>query len=251
MRIQTLAISAALFLTAAVGFQNPVHAQATPDVVVTATTANNAKVIQSYKENDYNMYVAATGETSNDALHIRFNKERNAYLSGNTPIEPATVTPVTSNNKVIQSYKENDYNMYVAATGETSNDALHIRFNKERNAYLGGTPVQPNTETPATSTDEAMKIRSYTDYDYNMYVKATGGVSNDEVHIRFNAERNAYLTKMGIQPATTENQSVKPGPRTKPNKPRYNENRGNRILDINKSKARSNRGKIIINLIFN
>jgi hypothetical protein len=203
MRISTLALSAALLTL--VGFQAPAFAQATPDVVVSATSAtDNAKVIESYKKNDYNMYVAATGGTSNDAVHVQFNKERNAYLADNQTV-PASVETTTSG-----------------------------------------------------TTDEAMKIRSYMDNDYNMYVKATGGVSNDEVHVRFNKERNAYLGNKGVQPATEtpavipvdQTQTVKPGVRTKPNKPLYN-NRGNRKVEMKKSTSGSNRGKIIINLYFN
>jgi hypothetical protein len=47
--------------------------------------------------------------------------------------------------------------------------------------------------TQVVKGDSAMKIRSYVENDYNLYVAATGGTSSDEVHIRFNTERNAYL----------------------------------------------------------
>jgi uncharacterized protein YqiB (DUF1249 family) len=50
--------------------------------------------------------------------------------------------------------------------------------------------------TKLTFTDEEMRINSFLANDYLMYVDATGGVSNDPVHIRFNKERNAYLAKV-------------------------------------------------------
>jgi hypothetical protein len=94
---------------------------------------------------------------------------------------------------------EEDYNMYVRASGGApigvpANDALHDKFMLERKVYLGGKTL-PTVQTTVITTpnNDEMKIQSFKDYDYNMYVRATGGFSNPEVHTRFNTERNVYL----------------------------------------------------------
>jgi hypothetical protein len=90
---------------------------------------------------------------------------------------------------------EEDYKMYIEASGVANSDALHTKYTAERKAFLAGktaTTVQAIVQSNG-SVNEEMKLQSYKDYDYNMYVRATGGVSNDSIHIRFNKERNEYL----------------------------------------------------------
>jgi hypothetical protein len=123
---------------------------------VTPTSNDEAMKIASYKENDYSLYVKATGGTSNDEVHIRFNTERNAFLG--KVLETVKPAVTTSNEDMkIQSFKENDYLLYVKATGGVSNDEVHVRFNTERNAYLGNTTPTPPTVEPTVQTKPAVK----------------------------------------------------------------------------------------------
>jgi hypothetical protein len=115
-------------------------------------------------------------------------------------------TEVTIQRAVI----EEDYNMYIQASGVANSDALHAKYTSERKAYLAGQSTQftQTTVQSTTTVDEALKIQSYKDYDYLMYVKATGGVSNDTVHIRFNKERNEYLAGSNSANTTTTTQTT-------------------------------------------
>jgi hypothetical protein len=102
---------------------------------------------------------------------------------------------------------EEDYKMYIEASGVANSDALHAKYTAERKAFLAGktaTTVQAIVQSNG-SVNEEMKIKSFKDYDYNLYVKATGGISNDTVHTRFNQERNEFLAGKGNSSISTPN----------------------------------------------
>jgi deoxyribose-phosphate aldolase len=195
-----------------------------PEVAQSATvTVNEAKRVEAVKGEDYKMYIEAMGGVNSDELFAQYKKERAAYMANPSSATPTVVSTATATNEEmkIASYKENDYNLYVKATGGISNDAVHIKFNQERNTYLGTANTVTVPSVTPTATNEEMKIASYKENDYNLYVKATGGISNDAVHIKFNQERNTYLGTAGSVTPT----SVEPTTQVKPQKPSATYNR--------------------------
>jgi hypothetical protein len=131
--------------------------------------------------------------------------------------QSATVT--VNEAKRAEAIKSDDYKMYIEAMGCPNSDELFAQYKKERAAYTAN-PSSTSPTVVTTATNEEMKIASYKGNDYNLYVKANNGISNDDVHIQFNKERNAYL---GIAGSVTPNPaSVEPATQTtqaKPQKP--------------------------------
>jgi hypothetical protein len=156
----------------------------------------------------------------------------------NAYAQSATVT--VNEEKRVEAVKGEDYKLYIEAMGGVNSDALFAEYKKERAAYTANPTTVPTPVTPVTTTatNEELKIQSFKDYDYNMYVRATGGVSNDSVHIKFNKERNAYLgttTPTTTGAPTTEVKTQKPSHtfrRNSVNKPNYRTKPGRMIIKV-------------------
>jgi hypothetical protein len=184
MRFTTVLTSVVLFTSVVLGTCSQAKAADT-----------NITTQRAVMEEDYQMYIKASGVANSDALFAKYTAERKLYLTGKT--SSTVQTTVQSNSSEFTTQRaviEEDYQMYIKASGVANSDALHAKYTAERKLYLTGkTPVSTQATVQSIQNNEEMKIKSYSDYDYNLYVKATGGVSNDSVHIRFNKERNAYL----------------------------------------------------------
>jgi hypothetical protein len=185
MRFTTVLTSVVLFTSLVLGTCSQAKAADT-----------NITTQRAVIEEDYQMYIKASGVANSDALFAKYTAERKLYLTGKTSSAVQTTDQSNSSEFTTQrAVIEEDYQMYIKASGVANSDALFAKYTAERKAFLAGktaTTVQAIVQSNG-SVNEEMKIKSYSDYDYNLYVKATGGVSNDTVHIRFNKERNAYL----------------------------------------------------------
>jgi hypothetical protein len=166
------------------------------------------------------MYIEASGVANSDALHAKYTAERKLYLTGKTPVSTQVTVQYNSSEFTTQrAVMEEDYQMYIKASGVANSDALHAKYTAERKLYLTGkTPVSTQATVQSIQNNEELKIQSYKDYDYNLYLRATGLVSNDSVHIRFNKERNAYLgiKSKTVVPSTSQVDETEEKPENKP-----------------------------------